>query len=128
MDRLLPDGRAELIVTRESACSGDCHRCSGCGAVGQTLRLTAKNPIGADRGDIVWIESSSSTVLCAAALVYLLPLLLFLIGYLCSLSLGGGLAALIGAGGFLLGLIPAFVYNRRLKRRPAEHTVIGLVK
>ena len=44
--RLLPDGMAEVIRVRESACSGDCHKCSGCGAAQQNLLLTARNPIG----------------------------------------------------------------------------------
>ena len=26
------DGTATVIHVRESACSGDCHKCSGCGA------------------------------------------------------------------------------------------------
>lgn len=124
---ILPDGRAELAVQRESACSGDCHRCGGCGTVGQTLRLTADNPIGAKKGDIVRIASESAPVLRAAALVYALPPALFLTGYLLSMRLGAWAAA-IGAAGFLLGLLPAFLYNRRVKRQPPVYTIIGFVK
>ncbi|MBQ3356559.1 MAG: SoxR reducing system RseC family protein [Oscillospiraceae bacterium] len=124
---ILPDGRAELAVQRESACSGDCHQCGGCGTVGQTLRLTAENPIGAQRGDVVYISSESATVLWAAVLVYTLPLLLFLTGYLLSMRLGAWAAA-IGTAGFLAGLAPAFAYNRRVKKRPPVYTIIGFVK
>lgn len=124
---LLLDGRAELIVRRESACSGDCHKCAGCGAVEQTLRLTADNPLGAQKGDIVWLESESAPVLRAAAAVYLLPLLLFLVGFLSAQKLGGWAAA-VGAGGFLLGLIPAFAYDRHLKKHPPHYTVVGWVE
>ena len=124
---LLPDGRAELAVQRESACSGDCHHCGGCGTVGQTLRLTAENPIGAQKGDIVYIASKSAPVLWAATLVYALPLLLFLTGYLLSMRLGAWAAA-IGAGGFLLGLLPAFAYNRHVRKQPPVYSIIGFVK
>lgn len=124
---ILPDGRAELAVRRESACSGDCHRCGGCGTVGQTLRLTAQNPIGAQKGDVVYIASESAPVLWAAALVYALPLLLFLTGYLLSMRLGAWAAA-IGAAGFLLGLLPAFAYNRHVKQQPPVYQIIGFVK
>lgn len=124
---ILPDGRAELAVQRESACSGDCHHCGGCGTVGQTLRLTAENPIGAQKGDIVLISSESKPVLRAAALVYTLPLVLFLTGYLLSMRLGAWAAA-IGAGGFLIGLVPAFAYNRRVRKQPPVYTIIGFVK
>ena len=121
VDSLLPDGRAEVLIARKSACSGDCHKCGGCGAVEQTLRVAAENPVDAKRGDIVWLESESRTVL------YLLPLLLFLIGYLAAYVLGGWSAA-IGAGGFLLGLLPAVLYDRRLKKRPPAYTITGFVK
>ncbi len=124
---LLPDGRAELLVSRKSACSGDCHSCGGCGAIEQTLRLTARNPVGARQGDIVWLESGSRTVLTSAALLYLLPLLLFFAGYLAATPLGSWAAA-VGAGGFALGLLPAFWYNRRLKMHPPDYTIVGFVK
>ncbi len=124
---ILADGRAELAVQRESACSGDCHHCGGCGTVGQTLRLTAENPIGAQKGDVVYISSESAPVLWAAALVYTLPLLLFLAGYLLSMRLGAWAAA-IGAAAFLLGLLPAFAYNRHVKKQPPVYKIIGFVK
>lgn len=124
---ILADGRAELAVQRESACSGDCHHCGGCGTVGQTLRLTAENPIGAQKGDVVYISSESAPVLWAAALVYTLPLLLFLACYLLSMRLGAWAAA-IGAAAFLLGLLPAFAYNRHVKKQPPVYKIIGFVK
>ena len=40
------DGTALVFRIRESACSGDCHKCSGCGAAKETVTFTAKNPIG----------------------------------------------------------------------------------
>ena len=127
VDAVLPDGRAALLVARESACSGDCHKCGGCGAVEQTLRVTAQNPVGARRGDIVWLEMRSAAVLRGAALLYLLPLALFLAGYLAAYSLGAWAAAL-GAAGFALGLIPAVVRDRRLNKRPSDHVITGVVK
>lgn len=127
VEALLSDGRATLLVSRKSACSGDCHKCGGCGMVEQTLRVTAKNPLGAQRGDIVWIESESGAVLRSAALLYLLPLPLFLAGYLAAYPLGAWAAA-FGAAGFVLGLLPAFAYNRRLKKHPPAYTIVGFVK
>lgn len=127
VDAVLPDGTARLLVQRESACSGDCHKCSGCGSVGQTLCLTAKNPIGAQKGDIVIIESESGVVLKAAALIYLLPLALFLIGYLAAMRLGAWAVA-VGLGGFVLGTLPTVRYNRKVRNHPPEYTIIEFVK
>ena len=46
------DGTALVIHVRESACSGDCHKCSGCGAAKETVLIKAKNPISA--GVAIW--------------------------------------------------------------------------
>ena len=127
VQEILPDGRAALAVQRESACSGDCHHCGGCGTVGQTLRVTAENPVGAQKGDVVYVGSESAPVLWAAALVYSLPLAMFLAGYLLSMRLGAWAAA-IGAAVFLAGLLPAFFYNRRVKKQPPVYTITGFVK
>lgn len=127
VDTLLPNGQAQLRVVRESACSGDCHQCAGCGSVKQTIRVTADNPINAKRGDVVYLEGDSATVLKGAVLVYLLPLVLFIVAYLATMTLGAWAFA-FACGAFALGLIPAFAYNRRIKRRPPTYTIVGYVK
>lgn len=115
-----------LSVRRESACSGECHKCAGCGAVAQTVFLTARNPIGARKGDRVYVQSSSSVVLWAAVLVYLLPL----IGFFCGYLLGSlyGCAAWLALAGFVLGWLPAVCYNRYIKKQPPNYTIIGFVE
>ena len=75
------DGTAAVVHIRESACSGDCHKCSGCGAAKETVIFTADNPIGALAGDLVKVESSTAPVLKAAMVLYVLPLVLFFLGY-----------------------------------------------
>lgn len=127
MAELLPEGKAVLAVRRESACSGDCHKCGGCGGTEQTLYLTAGNPVGAKKGDIVYFESRSDVVLKGAVLLYLLPLVLFLAGYLAAMSLDGW-AFPIACGGFVLGFLPATVYNHRLKKHPPNYEIVGLAE
>ena len=87
--RIYPDGTAEVIHVRESACSGDCHKCSGCGAAKEAVLFTADNPIGARAGDLVKVESDTGTVLKAAVVLYVLPLVLFFLGYYIGDLLGG---------------------------------------
>ena len=87
------DGTALVVHIRESACSGDCHKCSGCGAAKEAILLTAENPIGAGKGDLVSIRSETAPVLKAAVVLYMLPLVLFIGGYLAGMAVGisGGL-------------------------------------
>ena len=118
--------QAIVSVRRESACSGDCHKCAGCGAVAQTLQVKAENLISAKKGEHVYIESRSDTVLWAAILVYLIPLLGFLLGYF--LGSFCNRTGLVSAGGFLLGWIPALGYNRYVKARPPVYRIVAYVE
>ena len=124
--RRLPDGMAEVIRIRESACSGDCHKCTGCGAAQQKMLLTVKNPIDAQAGDVVVISSDSSAVLKAAAVLYLLPLVLFLAGYLLGENLWqrGGL---VGLCALALGVAVIKIYDHRLSRASIEYTITAFV-
>ena len=121
-----PDGTAQVMVVRESACSGDCHKCSGCGAVQQKMLLTARNPIGAKAGDVVVVTSASGPVLKAAAVLYMLPLVLFVAGYLAGMprQLGG----LTGGLGFAAGIGIAIAYDRLVaKKKKTDYTISGFV-
>ena len=105
------DGTASVIHIRESACSGDCHKCSGCGAAKEAVIFTADNPIGAKAGDLVKVESSTAPVLKAAMVLYVLPLLLFFLGYYLG-TLPGAFGALGGGLGFALGVAIIVAYDR----------------
>lgn len=111
---LLPEQMAQVQLVRQSACSGDCHQCAGCGAAKQTLIFQARNPIGAVPGDVVSVQSDASPVLKAAAMLYLLPLALFVTGYLLGQQLGG-YAVLASLCGFGLGLLPVRALDRYLR-------------
>lgn len=120
-----PDGTAQVLHTRQSACSGDCHKCTGCGAVQENMLLTVHNPIGAEPGDMVVIRSESGPVLAAAAVLYMLPLVLFFAGYAAFAMLGGN-GALGGCLAFMLGLALAIAYDRLiLKKKKAVYTIVG---
>ena len=119
------DGTALVIRIRESACSGDCHKCSGCGAVQQTVLLRAVNAIGARPGELVTVEADSKPVLTGAAVLYLLPLALFFAGYLTGELLWGN-GAPAGCVAFVLSIALAVVYDRRVaKKQNHVYTITG---
>ena len=117
---------AEVAVLRESACSGDCHKCAGCGAVKQTVRVCGENLIGARKGDKVYVESATGTVLWAAVLVYLGPLVGFFAGYF--LGLRWGPVSLCSVAGFAIGWIPALCYNAHVKKKPPVYRLVAFVE
>lgn len=117
------DGTAQVMHIRQSACSGDCHKCSGCGAVQQKMLLTAQNPIGAQLGQTVTLRSETGPVLAAAAMLYMLPLVLFFIGYIALSAINGVLG---GCLGFIIGLAFAWIYDRRVMRKKNTiYTITG---
>jgi len=120
-----PDGTARVMHVRESACSGDCHKCSGCGAAKETLFLTAKNSIGAKPGDMVRIESATGPVMAGVLVFYVVPVILFFLGYYLGETLWT-LGALVGGLGFVLGIALSVVYDRKVaQKQKIEYTVVG---
>lgn len=120
-----PDNTAQAVHIRESACSGDCHKCSGCGAAKETLLLTVQNNIGARVGDTVRIESASGPVLVGAAVFYVVPMVLFFMGYFLGESLWK-FGALFGCVAFAAGIGIAVLYDRLVaKKQKIEYTVVG---
>ena len=123
--KINPDGTAQVVHIRESACSGDCHKCSGCGAAQESVVLDARNPIGARSGELVMISSESGPVLKAAAVLYMMPLVLFFLGYLLG-ELTVGLGGLAGCVGFGLGIWLVVVYDRKVMgKKNTVYTITG---
>lgn len=118
------DGTARVLVIRESACSGDCHKCSGCGAAKETLIFDAVNTIGAKPGEVVIVKSETGPVLRGAAVLYMVPLLLFFLGYFIGEQFSmGGLGGVIG---FVAGIVLAVVYDRKVEgKNKTVYTITG---
>ena len=76
---------AEVEVERGTACGGTCESCEAC-VFQNRIRAEAVNKVSALPGQKVVIESKTSDVLGAAALLYLVPFVLLFLGY----AIGGG--------------------------------------
>ena len=119
VERILDSGHAEISVPRKSACGHDCEECAGCGVSGAAVHARALNPIGAAPGQKVVVESSTMKLLRIVALVYLIPVALFFLGYFAAMAVTASVAVQYTAAvlGFLLGILAAIVYDRRLRAR-----------
>ena len=130
VEKLLDREHAEISVPRKSACGHDCETCAGCGVSGYAVHAIARNPIHAQPGDKVVVESSTKKVLNVVALVYVLPFVCFFAGYAvghAGLHFGDGGSGVVGAIFFALGLIPAFLYNRYARRTGAlQYEIVRL--
>ena len=110
---------AEVEVERGTACGGTCESCEAC-VFQNRIRAEAVNKVSALPGQKVVIESKTSDVLGAAALLYL--------GYAIGNALGwaeGG-CVLIGFGFFALGVAFNVIYQRKKKASPITFEIIQI--
>lgn len=125
IEKDLGGGYAEISVPRKSACGHDCEECAGCGMTGAAIKARAKNDIGAQPGDKVVVESSTKKIFGVVALVYVLPVVLFLLGYFLSEGLAEGVRYAIAIGAAALAFLPSVAYDRHAKKTEAlTYTVV----
>ena len=123
--KCLPNGMAEVVVTRTTACGSNCGNCESC-IFQSELKTLAKNSINARPGQKVIIESKSSRIYKAAMLVYILPMLLMVLGYAlgAALSTGEGLGIALGFAGLIAGAALIVLSERRKNKEPITFEII----
>ena len=116
--RLLSKEMAEVAVTRGTACGGNCGSCESC-VFQNELKTPALNKIQARPGQKVLIESQTSRIFKAAFLVYVFPLLFFLLGYLLSaaFSLGETAGIIFSFAGLIIGAVIVVLSQRRIREK-----------
>lgn len=120
---VLANGMAQIAVERETAC-GAAHSCSECAGCEKMMTRTenvvmAYNDARANPGDVVKVRSENAAFFKTAAIVYLLPLALLLAFYIAATAaaLGGeGMRLLVGALGFVVGVLAAILWDRHMKK------------
>lgn len=117
---------AVVRVARQSACSGNCHDCSGCGE--RPMETTAFSEIDLKIGDKVRIESDSASVLSGMFAVFILPLYLPLIGYLILSTVDLGLAGVLGGLILTVVIIATLSKSRWYIRKTQPRVVCKLTK
>ena len=117
VERIINSDYAEISVPRKSACGHDCEECAGCGVSGAAVHARARNPVGARPGQKVVVQSDTQKMLGIVALVYLTPVVLFFLGYFGSIMVSSmAVRYTAAAAGFVLGIVIAILYDRRLRR------------
>ena len=119
--KLLPDSMAEVVVTRSTACGSNCGSCESC-IFQSELKAVAKNRINAKPGQHVVISSRTSKIFSAAILVYIMPLIFFLAGFVIATVLGAseGVAILVS---FVFLALSAILLVRIQKNRSEEKQI-----
>lgn len=127
--KLTGPAKAEVEVLRGTACGDDCASCQACNYASR-IRVEAANEAAAGVGDRVEIETQSSRIFGAAFLVYVLPFILFFVGYAAAagLSLAEGMRVLVSFLFFAAGMAAAVIAGRRMKRNPITYRITHIVE
>ena len=106
------------------SCGGNCAGCMQ-KPQGELLAL-ASDPIGAKPGERVEVEPSAGHSIGLSVLVFAIPCVFLVLGYLAGMALGLGEGASVGtaAVGLLVGFLPAVWVNRWITRSQKPEFVI----
>ncbi|MDD6089179.1 MAG: SoxR reducing system RseC family protein [Candidatus Limivicinus sp.] len=126
--KCLPNGMAEVVVTRTTACGSNCGNCESC-IFQSELKTLARNQVDAKPGQRVVIESKSSKIYGAAMLVYILPIVLVVFGYAVAYAAGAGEGVCVASSfaGLLIGAA-IIVMSQRLgkNKKPITFDIVQL--
>lgn len=132
--KILSNECAEVSVHRKTACGHDCSECAGGCEITMyqsDLTVTAENGIGARIGDTVLLESANNEILYSAVLVYVVPFILFFIGYFLSrvIGLSEGFSILGACFCFVIGFLPARSLERTVReRKSVQFRIVEITK
>ncbi len=126
--KLTAPDKAEVEVLRGTACGDDCGSCEVCHYASK-IRVEARNDVGAQLGDRVEIEARTSRVLGAAVLVYVVPFVLFFIGYAvaAALNFSEGLSMVMSFAAFAVGMVIVVIVGRRHRKNPITYNITRVV-
>ena len=96
VEKILRDGYVQISVPRKSACGHDCEECAG---------------------DKVVVESSTRAILAVTWLVYMLPVVFFLLGYFLSAGLTEGWRYAVAIAAAAVSFIPIKLYDGYARKR-----------
>ena len=124
----IKEGVVEVSLLRQVECGLSCGgNCAGCmqKPQGELLAL-ASDPIGTKPGERVEVEPSVGHSIGLSVLVFAIPCVFLVLGYLAGMALGLGEGASVGtaAVGLLVGFLPAVWVNRWIPRRQKPEFVI----
>lgn len=116
----------EMFDTRSSCSSGSCISCSS-GRKKKLIQAINTRELPIERGSFIEMELSTAKALIAAFRVLIVPLLLFIAGFIAAGKVPGAEEGLQVAGGFT-GLIGGFLLNFLFSKKYKLKEIPEIVK
>ncbi len=112
--------KATVRFDRRSACD-KCHMCAVT-KDGMKVEVVVENTLGANVGDYVEVEMGEKYVLTAAAIVYVIPLVLIGVGIGIGTLINELAQALFALGGLIVGFVIAILLDKLVIRKKKGFT------
>lgn len=128
--KIRDDGLAEVVVERLGICGGDCNGCNEC-KYEHLMKSVVQNPIGAQRGQHVMIETPTKGVVKGAFAIYVLPLVTLILGYLTAalLSLSEGACIIAAFAAAAAGIAAAMALSKaRYRSDPTPTKIVSVIE
>ncbi len=129
---LVSPGVVRVSLKRQLACGSGCPSCKGCiSQQPEDIIALAQDSIGLSPGDWVELESNAGNSIAISLMVYFLPCLTMLVGYVLGkeLGLGEGLSLIPAGFGVIVGFLPAKLLDRHIvQKNSPEFTITGRKK
>ena len=123
VQKVFPNGTAEVIRLPEENCFGNCAVCGGCQ---EQASFMARNSINAQIGDRVILEADPKVAKRTAALLYTIPPVLLLGGYLLG-EQAWVRGSLVGLACGVAGMWLVLLLDRKMtKKHPITYVITGL--
>ena len=107
--------RATVRFDRRSACDS-CHMCAVT-RDGMKVEVVIENTLGANVGDFVEVEMAQRFVLTAAAIVYVIPLVLVALGVGIGVLFSELVQVILAVVGLVVGFVIAFLLDKFVIRK-----------
>ena len=101
----IENSKITIKIERDSSCGDNCAMCNAC--PGKEMFITTYTKENFNVGDYVRLETNTSLILLSAFLVYILPIILLIVGYVI-ISLYFGLALMV------ISFIILFIYDKKI--------------
>ncbi len=114
--------------------SKECERCGACiiAGEGKQVLLLAKNTAGASEGDTVEVEIAPGKVIAAAFIIYVIPILLTIVGFLIGSAMAGGdpdsnIPIVVAIAFLVASFVAVWLYDMRLRRVERRQAIVTRV-
>lgn len=121
-------GIVRISVKRQLACGSGCPSCKGCASMPtEEIFALAQDDIGLKVGDWAEIETNAANSVAISLMVYFLPCITMLLGYILGgqLGMGEALSLIPAALGIVVGFIPARLLDKKIRNSDSPEFTIS---